>query len=111
MAKRKKKPLPPRAKRMKRAGRLQSAKHWVPKYSGKNVVRGYAKHYGVDHLCAVLELRMIGVEIDPVYVEQLKATAEAKAEATRRRKQKAREAEDLEQPWDTDFDDWPAFLV
>lgn len=43
------------------------------KFSGKNVVRGYAKWFGVDLLCAVKELSLIGVAVDPAYVAQLKA--------------------------------------
>ncbi len=95
---------------MKRPGRLESAKHWIPKYLGKNLVRGYAKHYGVDHLCAVIELRMLGIDVDPAYVERLKATAETKAEANRKRREKARKAEELES-WDDDCDDTFAYIA
>lgn len=63
----------PRHKRLNRQGRLQAAKHWLPKYDGKNIVKGYAKHFGVNLLCAVLELQMLGYEISPTYIDQLKA--------------------------------------
>lgn len=69
-----------------------------PGEPGKNLVRGYAKHYGVDHLCAVAELRMLGVEVDPAYVARLEATATAKAKAKRR--EKARATAEPRQPWD-----------
>ncbi len=105
----KKKNLPPRAKRMKRPGRLQSAKHWITKYSGENLVRGYVKHYGVDHLCAIVELRMLGVEVDPDYVERCKANIEATAAAKRKRKEKAQRTE--QQEWRDDCDDTVAFIV
>jgi hypothetical protein len=48
---RKRKPLPPRHKRLTRQGRLQAAKTWLRSYPGKNIARGYRKHFGVDSLC------------------------------------------------------------
>ena len=44
------------------------------KFSGKNVVRSYANWFGVDLLCAVKELSLCGVSVDPAYVTQLKTT-------------------------------------
>jgi hypothetical protein len=72
--KRKRKPLPPRRKRMDRQARLASARSWITKFSGKNVVRSYAKWFGVDLLCAVKELSLCDVALDPAYVAQLKTT-------------------------------------
>lgn len=68
------KPLPPRRKRMKRPARLQAARHWLPTFNGKNVVRGYAKWFGVDLGCAVKELGQLGVELDARYVQALRTT-------------------------------------
>ncbi len=67
MAKKKKKKnaQQPKRQRMSRSGRLQSAPHWLKTYKGKSVVHGYRKHYAVDLECAVTELKMIGVNIDP----------------------------------------------
>jgi hypothetical protein len=59
---------------MKRQARLESARTWLVKFSGKNVVRSYAKWFGVDLLCAVKELSLLGVAVDPAYVAQLKTT-------------------------------------
>jgi len=61
----------------KRKYRLQTAKDWIKTYSGKNLVKGYSKKYGVDKLCAVVELRMIGIEISEEYERQLKNSMEA----------------------------------
>jgi hypothetical protein len=47
---------------------------WLTKFSGKNVVRSYANWFGVDLLCAVKELSLLGVTVDPTYVAQLKTT-------------------------------------
>ncbi len=49
------KPFCQRHKRLKREGRLQAAKYWLPKYNGKNIVKGYSKHFGVNIICAVDE--------------------------------------------------------
>ena len=64
MKKKKNKSKGPRRKRMKQPGRLASAKHWIQTYEGKNIVKGYSKWYGVSMLCAVRELKMIGIETD-----------------------------------------------
>ena len=61
------KPLSPRHKRLTRQGRLQAAKTWLRSYPGKNIARGYRRHFGVDSLCAIRELRLLGVAIDPAY--------------------------------------------
>lgn len=61
-----KKSLPPRRKRMTRRGRLDAARHWLPKYTGKNVVRGYAKWFDIDLGCALKELQVLGVALDGV---------------------------------------------
>lgn len=61
----------------KRERRLCSAKNWIKTYSGNNIVKGYSKKYSVDKLCAVKELRMIGVEISEEYEKQLINSMEA----------------------------------
>ena len=61
----------------KREYRLRSAKSWIRTYSGNNIVKGYSKKYSVDKLCAVKELRMIGVDISEEYEKQLINSMEA----------------------------------
>jgi hypothetical protein len=61
----------------KREKRLSSAKNWIKTYSGQNIVKGYSKKYSVDKLCAIKELRMIGVEISEEYEKQLINSMEA----------------------------------
>ena len=60
-----------------RERRLSSAKSWIKAYSGNNLVKGYSKKYSVDKLCAIKELRMIGVEISEEYEKQLINSMEA----------------------------------
>lgn len=62
--------LPPRRKRMTRQGRIASGIHWIKKYNGKDVIKGYAKWYSVSKLCALIELRKIGVNISDGQIEQ-----------------------------------------
>jgi hypothetical protein len=33
-------------------------------YGGNDIVRGYASWFGIDLLCAITELRMLGVDVD-----------------------------------------------
>ena len=89
----KKKPNTPRRTRMKRPTRLQSAKKWLPTYSGKDPVRGYANWYAVDALCAITELRLLGIHIPEERWEQALKTQEEKATENRKRKEKREQEE------------------
>src|SRR6056297_2220213 len=71
----------PRRKGFNRKQRLQSAKHWIPTYTGENLARGYKKWYGVDFICAIKELEMLGYEIDPKYKENILKQKEAQRKA------------------------------
>jgi hypothetical protein len=81
-----KKSLPPRRKRMKRAGRLRNARstNWVENCTSKDLVKGYRNWYGTDALTAVVELRMLGVAISEFMqnptVEQATGVADALAD-------------------------------
>ena len=95
MAKKKKKnrALAPRRKRMKRPARLAhaKAKNWPETYNGKNLIKGYAKWFAVDLLCALLELRMLGVEISAEREKQIRQTLKG----PKRKKKRAQETEDV----------------
>ncbi|EHQ91020.1 hypothetical protein [Desulfosporosinus youngiae] len=58
----------------------------APAYIRKNIVRGYARHFAVDLLCAVKELEMLGNQFKPEYVEQLKRTIAGQIEKKQERK-------------------------
>lgn len=81
----KKTSLPPRRKRMNRAARLQSAKTWLKSFEGENIIRGYAKWFGVDLLCAAKELQLLGVELDETYLEKLRVTAQNRGRKKQRK--------------------------
>lgn len=115
MAKRKKRPNTPRHKRMKRPARLQAAPHWLPTYTGKSLVRGYAKHFAVDLLCAINELQLLGVEIDPQCIAQIKVSLinkqRQRAKQKERQQEKEREERFKEYGTEFGFDDNFAFIA
>ena len=96
MTKKRKKPLPHCHKRMDRKRRLDSAKHWLPTYKGKNIIKGYKKHYGVDWICAIKELELLGVDLNPEYVQELKITVKNHFIA----RQRLKESRKLEQEFE-----------
>ena len=56
-----------------REKRLRRAKKWIEQYTGEHIVKAYKKRFGVDQLCAMSELKMLGVDLDPSYVERATA--------------------------------------
>lgn len=77
----------PRHKRLNRKGRLNAAFHWLPQYCGKNMVKGYSKHFGVNKLCAALELWMLGYDIPAAYLELLRAHEARRRQLSEQKKQ------------------------
>jgi len=65
---------------MNRAARLQSAKRRLPTYTGRDIVKGYRKWYGVSTVCAIIELRQLGIKVDELRLMQAKRTEESKAQ-------------------------------
>ncbi len=63
-------------KNVSRINRLNSASEWVKTYTGGNKVKGYCKKYGVDKLCAIKELRLLGVEITEKYESEIRRSIE-----------------------------------
>ena len=92
---------------MNRQTRLASARNWLMKFSGKNVVRCYANWFGVDLLCALKELYLCGVTLDPAYVAQLKTTFASRS--SRRPKQPV--ADPLSVGYGVDWDENFAYIA
>ena len=89
----------PRRLRMNRAARLESAKHWLPTYEGRDVVKGYRKWYGVSTACAIIELRQLGVKIDEQRLIQAKRTEESTAlQRAKKRQERAEKRVEEETP-------------
>jgi len=82
----KKKSNTPNRKRFKKPARLDSAKYWIEKYEGKNIVKGYANWYGTSKLTAVNELKILGIQIDENYIKQLEITEENIVKRNREKK-------------------------
>lgn len=76
----------PRHKRLNRDGRLQAAPHWIPKYEGKSLVKGYSNHFEVDKICAVNELEMLGYSFSDEYKQKVKAVVLKKQKENKKRK-------------------------
>ena len=74
-------------KQLKREQRLQSAKQWLLKYDGRNIVKGYRKHFKVDIMCAISELQMLGCEISQEYIENVKKTIEVEKKKRENKKE------------------------
>ena len=89
--------------------RLKSAEKWVKTHSGKRIVQGYAKRYGVDKLCAVKELRLIGIEISEEYENQLRQSIEVLKRQRQLRKDK--EGQELNSTSEFDSDENFAFIA
>ena len=62
----------PKRKRFRKQERLNSATSWITAYEGKSIVSGYSKWFGVDKICAINELKLIGVVI-PEKLENVSA--------------------------------------
>ena len=88
---------------MTRRGRLDVARGWLSKYPGRNVVRGYAKWFGVDLGCALKELQMLGVVPCPVYVARLRTTLQNPPRVAASAQEHGAIPEDYGVVWDDDF--------
>lgn len=105
----KKKPLPPRVKRMKRPARLESAIKWIPTYTGKHLLRGYCNHYGVGWRCAAIELKLLGIAVDPAYIAQRERTEAEFAKQRQTRKEERKSLQNLH--WHPFTDAYSAYLA
>ena len=71
-----------------RKHRINSAREWVKTYSGNYIVKSYSKKYAVDKVCAINELRFIGVEISQEYEIQIRRSIEDLKKQKQLRKEK-----------------------
>jgi hypothetical protein len=86
----------PRRKRYTRSGRLQNAKKWAEQYNGKNLAKGYSNWFGVDLLCAIVELEMLGYKFKKSYKDQVKQSIAARQKQKELRKREKEQLEDFE---------------
>jgi hypothetical protein len=96
---------------MNRAARLESAKHWLPTYKGCDVVKGYRKWYGVSTVCAITELRQLGIKVDVQRLIQAKRTEESTAlQRAKKRQERAEKRVEEETPL-VEFDENFAYIA
>ena len=74
---------------MTRPSRLASVKKWIGSYKGKNLVKGYARWFGVDWLCALHELKLAGVSFTEEDEKRIVRAYEQSKEDKARRKRNA----------------------
>jgi len=82
-----KKQIPGR-KTLTKKGRFDSAKDWITKYNGQNLISGYAKWFGVDKICAINELKTLGVIIPEHLENQIIESHKRKIEQRKTAKEK-----------------------
>lgn len=105
MSRKKKRPLPPRTRRMDRPARLQSPGVWLVTQRGRpaeRIARMYRTRYGVDWRCAIAELSTLGVSIDPKWREQLKRTLAGAQRGQARRRAERGAAQTRPEPTESD---------
>jgi hypothetical protein len=61
----------PKRKRYNKEQRLAAAEKWIPTYDGENLVKGYSNWFGIDKICAIHELELLGHKIDSEYKDQI----------------------------------------
>lgn len=69
--------------------------------------KNYARRYGVDLLCSIVELRMLGMAITPEYEEAVKKSSAARIEQKRKKREKKTLFEDI----DFDSDETFAYIA
>ena len=89
---------------MSKSARMESArsKGWVENYTGKNIIRGYRNWYGVDEMCAVIELRELGVSIPAERETELREKAARRTVTAAGRKQRKQELNEVDAYPDSD---------
>lgn len=96
-------------KNLSRINRLNSAREWVQTYTGRNKVKGYCNKYAVDKLCAIKELRLLGVEITEKYEAEIIRSIENLRKQRQRSKEK--KEQELNCTLGIDCDENFAFIV
>ncbi|MDR7079233.1 hypothetical protein J2Y03_004291 [Neobacillus niacini] len=86
----------PRRKRYNRNARLQNAKKWAEQYNGKNIAKGYSNWFGVDLLCAVTELEILGYKFKQSYKEHVKQSLVAMQKQKERKRYEKEQEQNYE---------------
>lgn len=93
----------PRRKRLNKKQRISIANDWLKSYNGKNIVKGYSNWFGVDLLCAIRELRIVGQIISEEYEIQVRKSLEDKFLQRKNAKEK-KEYNEIENEYANDLE-------
>ncbi len=91
-------------KRMRRPARLADARGWLSTYQGTDSLLDFERRYGVDRLCAIIELRQLGAPFSEEQEAQvrdsvaLRGKVRAAERAARRAARKRSAAKRVEKP-------------
>jgi hypothetical protein len=99
---------------MNRKSRLQSARAWLAQFRGTHIAQAYSRWFDVDRLCAIIELRSLGVQLDPAYVRAVQQTlSEPSCRKRKRRKEQLDPKEQLNPlgTYGVDYDDNFSFIA
>jgi len=89
----------PTRKRLNKNQRISRANDWLQTYNGKNIVKGYSNWFGVDLICAILELRLVGMKISDEYESKLRQSIE---NLRKNKKEKIIEDSELLDSWENE---------
>lgn len=89
-------------KTLTREKRLPKARQWIQQYTGEHIVKAYKKRFGVDQICAMTELKMLGVSLDDGYVKRATEAERIRIDQNRWKKEERREKEFQEKHADQD---------
>lgn len=76
----------PQRKRTNRNRRLAKAPAFLETFDGKSIVRGYANWFQVDRICALKELKLLGVSFSANEVQMTRAGEAQRLAELKRRK-------------------------
>ncbi|MFT6338324.1 MAG: hypothetical protein ACI86M_000681 [Saprospiraceae bacterium] len=93
----------PKRKLSKKKYRLASSIEWIKTYSGKNLVKGYSKWFGVDLVCAIKELRINGVEVAEKYENEILRSIEVKRSKRQINQEESGKKNTQNEIWDSNF--------
>ena len=84
-------------KNLNRKQRLKIAKKWVSQIKTRKKIKAYQAHFGVDRLCAVKELTMVGVKLHEKFPSRWATPLKRKKAAAKKKKVKKLDQAELDQ--------------
>ncbi|KGP74597.1 hypothetical protein [Pontibacillus yanchengensis] len=80
-----------KGKKKNRKGRLAKAQEFIDKYKGKELYKGYAKHFSIDKLVAIRDLEQLGYEFSEEFKEEMVAKHERIVQHRKRKKEEKKQ--------------------